>query len=265
MDLDLDGRSVFITAASKGLGLAIATRMVDEGANVVIGSRSEENLKAAEERVLDETGADPDAIDWVVCDLEDEQSIRSATQAAVDWLGTLDALVTNHVAPPSSTFTEANIKEFDAAYESVLRCTLLLCREALPALRDGGGSITHLVAISSLEPTSNGALGHVFRPGIYGFSKIQANELGDDGIRVNCIAPRGVVTDRIRTKVKQLADREGIDESEARKQRKAELPIDELGSTEEFARAAAFVASPAASYITGSIVPVDGGWHSRIT
>ena len=84
MDLDLDGRSVFITAASKGLGLAIATRMVDEGANVVIASRSEENLKAAEERVLDETGADPDAIDWVVCDLEDEQSIRSATQAAVN-------------------------------------------------------------------------------------------------------------------------------------------------------------------------------------
>lgn len=157
--------------------------------------RSEENLKAAEERVLDETGADPDAIDWVVCDLEDEQSIRSATQAAVGWLGTLDALVTNHVAPPSSTFTEANIKEFDAAYESVLRCTLLLCQEALPALRDGGGSITHLVAISSLEPTSNGALGYVFRPGIYGLSKIQANELGDDGIRVNCIAPRGVVTD----------------------------------------------------------------------
>ncbi|ELY97074.1 SDR family oxidoreductase [Natrialba asiatica] len=264
MDLDLDGWSVFITAASKGLGLAVATRMVDEGASVVITSRSEENLKAAEERVLDETGADPDAIDWVVCDLKDERSIRSATQTAVDRPGTLDALITNHVAPPSSTFAEASIDEFDAAYESVLRCTLLLCQEVLPALRDGGGSITHLVAVSSLEPTSNGALGHVFRPGIYGLSKVQANELGEEGIRVNCVAPHGVVTDRIRTKVEQLTDREGIAESEAWDRREAELPVDELGSTEEFARAAAFVASPAASYVTGSVIPVEGGWHSRI-
>lgn len=121
--------------------------------------------------------------------------------------------------------------------------------------------ITNLVAASALEPSASGVIGNVFRPGIYGLSKVLAEEYGDDGIRVNCVAPRGVMSDRIKEKVASLAEREGISESQALERRTDELALDELGQPDDFARTVVYVASPTADYLTSAVIPVDGGWH----
>lgn len=261
MDLRLDGKRAYVTAASSGLGRAVAGELVREGARVVISSSSRSNLSAAVERVREETGCDAEAIDFVVCDLADGDDVKAATRDAIDRLGGLDVLVTNHGGPATDPFSELSVDAFDEAYRGILRSTVLACKTALPALRDGGGAVTHLVAASALEPGARGALGSVFRPGIYGLSKALAEEAGADGVRVNCVSPKGITSDRIRFKIAERAEREGISEAEARARRTDELPLDDLGTPETFARAVAYVSSPAADYITGAVLPVDGGWH----
>lgn len=260
MDLDLNGKRAYLTAASDGLGKAVAIELVREGADVIISSRNEENLRVATDSIAETTGQ-TDAIEYRVCDLTEPESIRKTTRAAIGELGGLDILVTNHGGPATEPFSDLSLEDFDRAYQGILRSTVQVCQEALPALSDGGGSITHLVAASALEPSSSGALGNVFRPSIYGLSKVLAEEFGRLDVRVNCVSPRGIRSDRIERKLSQRAKRQGISEEDAYEQRVNELPMSDLGTPESFARAVAFLASPAADYVTGSVLPVDGGWH----
>lgn len=260
MDLNLDGKRAYLTAASSGLGKAVATELVREGADVVISSHDEGNLRAAVDSIAEATGH-AETIDYTVCDLTDPESVRDATQGTIDDLGGLDVLVTNHGGPRTDPFSELSLDDFDAAYQGILRSTLQVCQESLPALSDGGGSVTNLVAASALEPSASGALGNVFRPGIYGLSKVLSEEFGESDVRVNCVSPRGIMSDRIEQKLSQRAARQGISEAEAREQRVEELPVSDLGTPESFARTVAFLASPAADYVTGAVLPVDGGWH----
>lgn len=263
MDLGLEDKSAIVLAGSKGLGRAVATEFVAEGSRVVVTSSDPENLTNAVREIQRETGCDSERIGYQVCDLTEPSSIEDGMTAAIDELGGLDLLVTNHAGPPSKSFSETTLDDFDTTYESVLRSTIQACKIALPHLQDGGGSITNLVAASTLEPNVSGSLANVIRPGIYGLSKTLANEFGDDGVRVNCVSPRGVMTDRIEYKIDLLAENEQISVEKAKEKREEELPLSRLGSPEEFARAVAFVASPAAGFTTGSILPVDGGWSSH--
>lgn len=260
MDLDLAGKGAYLTAASNGLGKAVATELVREGANVIISSHNEDNLQAATDSIVEATGQ-ADTIDYRVCDLTEPESVRDATKEAISDLGGLDILVTNHGGPPTESFSELSLEDFDAAYQGILQSTLQVCQEALPALSKGGGSITNLVAASALEPSASGALGNVFRPGIYGLSKVLSEEFGESDVRVNCVSPRGIMSNRIEQKLSQRAEQQGISKEDARKQRVEELPVSDLGTPESFARTVAFIASPAADYVTGAVLPVDGGWH----
>lgn len=261
MDLNLEGQRAFLTAASDGIGKAVATELVREGADVVISSHNEEKLQAATDSITAETGQ-ANMIDCAVCDLTDPESIRTATSESIEELGGLDILVTNHGGPSTEPFSDLSLEEFDVAYQGILRSTLQTCQETLPALSEGsGGSITNLVAASALEPSAGGALGNVFRPGIYGLSKGLAEEFGESGVRVNCVSPRGIMSNRIEQKLTQRATSQGITEDEARMQRIEELPVSDLGTPKSFARTVAFISSPAADYVTGAVLPVDGGWH----
>lgn len=264
MNLELEGRSAFVAAASSGIGRAVAARLAEEGANVTISSRSQDNLDEARAAILDESGREEDAVAAVPVDLADEEAIRDGVDAAVERFGGLDVLVTNHGGPANASFEATTLAEFDEGYRDITRSAVTLCKAALPALREEGGAITHLVAASAAEPTSYGTLGNVFRPGIYGLSKVLANEEGDNGVRSNCVAPRGVLSDRIEEKIAARAEREGVTEAAIREARVEELPVNDMGTPEEFAKAAAFLSSPAANYVTGAVLPVDGGWTSRI-
>lgn len=260
MDLDLAEKSAIVLAGSKGLGRAVATQLVAEGANVIVTSSNRDNLEDAVSSTRNVSSCDPGSIDHRVCDLSQSDSIETGITSAIDELGGLDILITNHGGPPTKTFAETTLADFDETYENVLRSTIQACQIALPHLQDGGGSITNLVAASALEPNVAGSIANVIRPGIYGLAKTLANEYGNDGVRVNCVCPRGIFTDRIEYKIDVLADAEGISIEEAEERREAEVPLARLGSPEEFARAVAFVASPVAGFTTGSILHVDGGW-----
>lgn len=265
MDLQLDERSVLITAASKGLGKEVARVFVNEGASVVISSRSEENLCAARADILDKTDARSEAVEYLTCNLSDAADIRSLVDEAVDRLGGLDVLVTNHGGPPAQTFAKSSIEDFDEAYRSVLRSTIILVKEALPHIHTGdGGAITNMVSASAQEPPTGHVLSNTIRPGIYGLSKSLSNEYADKGVRVNAVCPRGIMTDRLEYKIEVLADQEEISIEEASKRRRNELPIDRLGDPAEFARAVAFISSPAASFVTGSTFRIDGGWAAHL-
>lgn len=264
MDLQLDDAAVLVTAASQGLGKAVAQAFVAEGATVVINSRNEENLAAAKSDILDATGADSAAVRPLPCDLGDEDDIRSLVDDAIADLGGLDVLVTNHGGPPAQTFAESSVEDFDETYRQVLRSTIVLVEAALPHIRQGGGAITNMVSASAQEPPVGHVLSNTLRPGIYGLSKSLSNEYADENVRVNCVAPRGVMTDRIEYKIEVLADREDISVEQAKQRRREELPIDRLGTPEEFGRAVAFVSSDAASFTTGSTIHVDGGWARQL-
>jgi len=261
MDLGLADSRAFVLASSSGIGKAVATQLAREGARVVISSRNEERLAEAVAEIREDADCDADAVDSVVCELDDPDSVEAGTEAAIDRLGGLDVLVTNHGGPSTAPHSELSLSEFDDAYQGILRSTLGACETALPALRDGGGAITHLVAVSAMEPDARSAVCNVFRPAIYGLSKTLAEEYGADGVRSNCVGPKGIASDRIDDKLDERAEREGISKDEALARRVADLPVDELGSPETFGKVAAFVSSPAADYVTGSHVPVDGGWH----
>jgi len=250
-----------VTAASKGLGRAVATQLVDEGATVLVSSSDPDNLDDAKDAILAETGADADAVRTVVCDLSDPESIPDSLGSAIEEMGGLDVLVTNHGGTEPLSFEEAELADFDGAYESVLKSTVATVKTALPHLKDGGGTITNLVAASTLEPPEGSVLNSSIRAGLYGLSKSLADEYSGQGIRTNCVSPRAVLTDRIEYKIDVLADREDISREEARDRRTEELPIGRLGTPEEFGRAVTFIASPAADFVTGSVLQVDGGWH----
>lgn len=262
MELELSGHRALVTAASDGIGLAVAEALSVEGASVVLSSSDASHVDDAVSRISSRaTHAD---VSGCVIDLRDPQSIVGGTAETIDRLGGLDILITNHGGPPNTPLASTDMETLDAWYRQTLRSAALLCQEAMPAMRDGGGAITHLVAASARQPRAGAIVGASLRPGLYGLSKALSREEGPHGIRSNCVAPRGIASARIESKLRARAEREGITRDAAAAQRTAAIPLGRFGTPEEFARAAVFLSSPAASFITGTVLPVDGGWSAAL-
>ncbi len=266
MDLQLDGSRALVLASSQGIGLASAKALAGEGAHVAISSRSESNLEAAKAEIVDETDASPDRIETITCDLSNPNAVGDRVETVVDRLGGLDVLVTNSGGPPKIGFEEATIEQFDETYELVLKSVIVAIDAALPSIREDGGAITNLIATSTQQPEANHVLGNTIRSGIYGLSKSLAEEYAEEGVRVNCVCPKkvGPVTDTERNRTNHIdryAEEHGLSYDEARDEFIAGIiPLGRNGTLEEFGRAVAFVSSPAASYVTGHSLNVDGGW-----
>lgn len=262
MDLELTDRRALLFAASKGLGRAAAVELARNGAEVAISSRDPDNLAAARDHVVDEAGVDRDRVHTLECDLADPSDIETTVSAAVDVMGGLDVLVTNHGGPPVQSIEDTDVETLDRTYELVLRSTILVLKHALPELVRGpaDAAVVNVVSATAAEPLPEDVLQAAFRPGIYALSKSLAEEYGPRGVRVNAVCPRGIVTDRLEDKIQLLAEREDISVDAARERRAEELPIRRLGEPPSFGRAVAFLASPAADYVTGETLALDGGW-----
>ncbi len=270
MDLQLDNQRALVLASSAGIGLASARALADHGAQVVISSRNQSNLAAATENIIEKTDAAPEQVDSVVCDLSKPSGVGEQVADAIDNLGGLDILVTNSGGPEKIGFEEASINQFDNTYDTVLKSVLITIKQALPALKNGGGAITNLIAASAQEPAANHVLANTIRIGIYGLSKSLSEEYADQDIRVNCVCPKkvGPLTDRERgrrTHIDRYADENNLSYAKAREEYIGQIiPMGRHGTLAEFGRVVAFLSSPAASYISGHSLNVDGGWTEAV-
>lgn len=256
MNLELEGKRALVLASSSGLGLAVATELGREGATVALNSRSEQRAQAAAMSVRNGTGADTFGLGG---DVADAAELEGLIPRAVELLGGLDILVCNAGGPPAGNFGTLADDSWSAAFELTLMSVVRSVRLAIPHLQDGGGSIIVMGSSSVRQPIPGLLLSNAFRPAVYGVVKHLATELASAGIRVNMLSPGRVQTERIDQLDNARAERENIPVEQVKEQSVANIPMGRVGEPAEFGRVAAFLASPAASYVTGSSWLVDGG------
>ncbi|MCS6870562.1 MAG: SDR family oxidoreductase [Anaerolineae bacterium] len=255
MDLGLKDRVALLAAASKGLGYGVARAMGREGARLSICSRDPEQVRLAAEKLSAETGAEVLA---VPCDVRDAAAVEAWVAQTVERWGKIDALLVNAGGPPAMTFKETTDAHWQAAFELTLLSAIRLIRAALPHMPRGSAILT-ITSSSIKEPIERLGLSTVMRAGVAGLVKTLADELAGDGIRVNNIVPGRIDTDRVAQLDQNTANVRGITFEQARAEAVSKIPLKRLGTIDEFGAAAAFLLSPAAAYITGATLRVDGG------
>ncbi|GAB6935388.1 SDR family oxidoreductase [Calditerricola yamamurae] len=258
MELGLHDKVCVVTAASKGIGYAIAAELLREGAYVVICSRDRERIARAAATLEAETGRP------VALALEADVSQREAIQRLVAEVerrfDRVHALVLNAGGPPSGPFASFSDEAWEQAFRTNLLSAVRLVREFLPLLRRAGGARIVAVASSSVkEPIPGLALSNVMRAGVQGLMKTLAVELGPEGILVNTLCPGRIATDRLCELDEARAAREGRSREAVQREMEGAIPLGRYGTPGEFARVAAFLLSEANTYVTGQTLLIDGG------
>ena len=250
-------RTALVCAASKGLGRAAAEALARDGFRVAICARGREALAAAA-AALQAAGAD---VLPIQADLSQAADVDRVLGETVNRFGGLDVLVTNTGGPPSGPFMSIDEQAWHDATQSLLLSVVRLCRGAIPLMRArGGGRIIHVTSISVKQPIAGLVLSNALRAAVTALAKTLAEELAGDQILVNCVAPGYTRTDRVVELAAATARRDGITTDEAERRIVSQIPLGRMGTPEEFGAAIAFLASPAASFITGVTIPIDGGW-----
>ncbi|MGC9665724.1 SDR family oxidoreductase [Planosporangium sp. 12N6] len=248
MDLGLADRVYVLTGASRGLGFATAQCLVAEGARVVISSRQGGEVAEAMERL----GA-PDRVAGLDADLRDPETPARLVDLAYERFGRLDGALVSVGGPPPGSALRVGDAQWLAAFETIFLGAVRMARTVADRL-DSGGAIGFVLSTSVRQPIPGLGISNGLRPGVAGAAKDMADELGPRGIRVVSLLPGRVLTDRN----KELFAATGNPEK-ARAEAEAQIPLRRMAEPEEFGRVAAFVLSPAASYLTGLTLPVDGG------
>jgi 3-oxoacyl-[acyl-carrier protein] reductase len=255
MDLGVTGKVYLVAAASKGLGYGVAQALAKDGAKVSICSRTEADVIAAGERLQTETGADVLA---TACDVRDPAALQHWVERTVAAWGAVDGLLVNAGGPPPGAFVELDDAQWQAAFELTLFSCVRLIRLVLPHMNPGGAILT-VTSSSVQEPLERMALSNVMRAGVANLVKTLANELAPQNIRINNLIPGRIDTERVAQLDASAAERLGLSVEAVRQRSEAAIPLQRLGTIEEFGAAGAFLLSPVAGYITGTNLRVDGG------
>lgn len=250
VDLGLTGRVALVAGASSGLGFAIASELAREGAHVSIASRSAERISAATAQI---DAAGEGRVFGLAVDVRDEAAVGNWVDETASRLGGIDIVVANAGGPPAGTATEFDLDGYRDGLELNLLSSIGLVHAALPHVRRSPqGRILFVTSITVKQPAPGLALSNTSRAAVVGYAKSLLHELGDLGPTVNVLAP-GL------TRTARLEELAGGDTDAGLAAMSADIPLKRVGEPEEFAAAAVFLASRRASFITGVVLPVDGG------
>ncbi|MCQ1833813.1 SDR family oxidoreductase [Neorhizobium galegae] len=257
MDLGLNGKRALVLASSRGLGLGIAKALASEGAHVLLVGRSGERL-ADNCKAINAEGKGK--ADWVWGDLSEENFVEAMKTAVKEKLGGIDILVNNTGGPTPGTAEDMSADKLDIFFQSMVLRVITLTNALLPQMKEQGfGRILTVASSGVFEPIANLALSNTLRSALVGWNKTIATEVAGFGITCNMLLPGRIHTDRIDELDGANAKRTGKSMEEIRSASLKTIPAGRLGKVEEFAAAGAFLCSVPASYVTGTMLRVDGG------
>lgn len=257
MQINIEEKVFMVAASSRGLGYGIALELAKNGATVCIASKTKENIEQAAKQIRNLTSSKVQAYTF---DAENAASIKQWSNAVLNEFNRIDGLVINAGGPPPGNFDDFSDQDWETAYNLTLMSAVRLIREVLPFMKaQKEGSILTVTSLSVKEPIDGLLLSNVFRSGVTSLVKSLSRELASRNIRINNLMPGRFDTDRIRSLDQQAAEKKDVTIKHIRKQHESAIPVGRYGTAEEFGKAAAFLLSDAASYITGVSLAVDGG------
>ena len=258
MNLGLNNKVALVAAASRGLGRAVAEELAAEGASLIICSRRQETIDGVASEIEASTGAN---VIGVAADVSNPSDVAGLVKAGIERFGRIDILVTNAGGPPAGLFETFKLDDWNAATRLLLHSAVELAREVLPGMKERRwGRILNITSIAVKQPVDNLILSNSLRAAVTGFARTLANEVASLGITVNNIMPGYTRTERVEELSRMMSEKQGITPEEFVARWEQEIPMRRIGEPREFAALAAFLVSERASYITGTSIPVDGGW-----
>jgi 3-oxoacyl-[acyl-carrier protein] reductase len=258
MDLGIKGKAALVAAASRGLGRAVAEELAAEGVTLVLCARGREALEETANHIEQRTGV---SVLAVHADLSVAEDVSRVVNSGLEKFGRIDILVTNAGGPPVGRFETLTNDAWESATRLTLHSVLELTRRVLPGMKERRwGRILNITSIAVKQPVENLMLSNSLRAAVTGFARTLANEVATYNITVNNIMPGYTRTERVEELAQMMSEKESISPADFIARWEKEIPMARLGEPREFAALAAFLVSERASYITGTSIPVDGGW-----
>lgn len=258
MDLGIRDKVALVTAASRGLGRAVAHQLSREGANLIICSRHSAGIRQTADEIANETGYSVKAF---TCDVTDNDQVHKMMEEIEREFHRLDILVCNAGGPPAGNYNEFDLDDYRQALELNLLSTVRLCRAALPFMQSRKwGRIIAITSVSVKQPLNNLILSNTARSGVTAYLKTLANQVAGDGITVNAVLPGYTHTTRLDELAENYEKTGQGTRDEFFRELARDIPLGRLGTPGELAQVVAFLASEGAGYINGVSLPVDGGF-----
>jgi 3-oxoacyl-[acyl-carrier protein] reductase len=260
--LKIDKRVAIVTGSSQGIGKAIATAIAEEGAKVAICARNEGELRKTAKEIAALTGSE---VLPVRADLIKKEDIELLVKTVAEKFGRVDILVNNTGGPPSALFAETSDEDWRRTVDSLLMSVVNCCREVIPYMkRRKWGRIVNMTSFAVKQPAERLILSNSVRAAVLGLTKTLSNELAEHGILVNAVCPGWTLTKRVEELAKSTASKTGKKYETIIAEWENDIPLKRLAKPEEIANLVVFLVSEKASYVTGAVIQVDGGYIKSI-